>query len=85
MSDLGFDIHLGGRAPKPVGAEIMREITQADLALLATERHIQPSHVQRLSDRHHALARCIATGMSLYSTTITFPCCRQKCPTFSPG
>lgn len=64
MGDLGFDIHLGGRAPKAVSAEIIRELTQADLALLATERHIQPSHVQRLTSRHHALARCLATGMS---------------------
>lgn len=63
MGDLGFDIHLGGRAAKPVSAELVRELTQADLALLGTERGIQPSHVQRLSDRHHALARCIATGM----------------------
>lgn len=63
MGDLGFDIHLGGRASKPLYAEALRELTEADLALLATERHIQPSHVQRLSDRHHALARCIATGM----------------------
>lgn len=64
MGDLGFDIHLGGRAPKAVSAEVLRELTESDLALLATERHIQPSHVKRLSDRHHALARCIATGMA---------------------
>ena len=64
LNDLNFDIHLGGRATKALDAEAVRELGQSDLALLATERHIQPSHVQRLSSRHHALARCVATGMS---------------------
>lgn len=64
MNDLNLELHLGGRAAKQLEAEIVRELTQADLALLATERGIKPSHIQRLTDRHHALARCIATGMS---------------------
>src|SRR5665647_1285631 len=64
LNDLSFDIHLGGRAPKALSAEITRELGESDLALLATERGIQPTHVQRLTSRHHALARCIATGMS---------------------
>lgn len=64
MTDLGFDIHLGGRQAKSLHAEVIRELTQSDLALLSTERGIQPSHVQRITDRHHALARCLASGMS---------------------
>ena len=64
MTDLGFDIHLMGRAPKALHAEVVRELTQSDLALLATERGVQPTHVQRITDRHHALARCLASGMS---------------------
>lgn len=64
MTDLGFDLHLSGRAPKALGAEVVRELTQSDLALLATERGVQPSHVQRITNRHHALARCLASGMS---------------------
>lgn len=64
MTDLGFDIHLGGRAAKSLHAEVVRELTQSDLALLATERGVQPTHVQRITDRHHALARCLASGMS---------------------
>lgn len=64
MTDLGFDIHLGGRATKALHAEVVRELTQSDLALLATERGVQPTHVQRITDRHHALARCLASGMS---------------------
>lgn len=34
------------------------------MALLATERSIKPSSIQRISERHHALARCLASGMS---------------------
>lgn len=64
MPDLDFDIHLGGRATKQLHAEVVRELTQSDLALLSTERGIQPTHVQRITDRHHALARCLASGMS---------------------
>lgn len=63
-SDLGFDISLGGRMAKVVEASAVRELRESDLAMLATERGIKPSHIQRLTDRHHALARCIATGMS---------------------
>lgn len=63
MVDLGFDIHLGGRASKALHAEVLRELTESDLGLLATERGIRPTAVQRITDRHHALARCLATGM----------------------
>lgn len=62
--DLGFDLHLSGRAGKAIDAEVVRELTQSDLALLATERGIQPSSLQRITNRHHALARCLASGMS---------------------
>lgn len=62
--DLGLDLHLSGRATKVINAEVVRELTQSDLALLATERGIQPTHLKRITDRHHALARCLATGMS---------------------
>lgn len=45
--------------------EVLRELTESDLALLATERGIKPSHIARLSERHHALARCLASGLSV--------------------
>lgn len=64
MTDLGFDIHLGGRAAKAIHAEVVRPLTESDLALLATERGIKPTHIQRITNRHHALARCLASGMS---------------------
>lgn len=64
MTDLNLDLSLTGRKTAAVGAEVLRELTLSDLGLLATERSIQPTHVQRITDRHHALARCLATGMS---------------------
>lgn len=44
---------------------MLRELTGSDLALLSTERGVKPSHIQRLSERHHALARCLAAGLSV--------------------
>lgn len=63
MNDLNLDLHLSGRKAHAVGAEVLRELTLSDLGLLATERGVQPTRLQRITDRHHALARCLATGM----------------------
>lgn len=60
----GLDLTLIGRKAQPVMAEPVRPLTEADIALLATERGIQPTALSRLTDRHHALARCLAEGMS---------------------
>src|SRR6266576_3734551 len=64
VNDLNLDLNLIGRKTIPVGVEVLRELTSSDIALLATERGIKSSSVQRITDRHHALARCLATGMS---------------------
>lgn len=54
-----------GRAAKPVEVEIVREITEADLELLAVKpAGSVPPPIKRLSDRHHALARLLAAGTS---------------------
>jgi hypothetical protein len=46
-----------------VAYTVVRPLTAADIALLATERAIQPPDlVRRLSDSHHALARELAAG-----------------------
>lgn len=66
--DLDLDIaaaDLIGRRAKAVNVEVLRELTSSDIALLATERGIKPSHIARLSERHHALARCLASGLSV--------------------
>lgn len=63
--DLDLDIIGAGRQRQSLHAEPLRQLTEADLALLATERGVQPSAIKRISDRHHALARCLAAGLSV--------------------
>lgn len=53
-----------GRAKRDFDCEYVRDLGPADIALLASERGIQAKPVQRLRDRHHALARCLAQGMT---------------------
>ena len=59
-----------GRAAKPVEAAVLRELEASDMVLLATERGTQASHVKRLTERHHALARNIASGMTIGDAAI---------------
>ena len=42
----------------------VRDVTESDLALLASERGVKPPAIAKLRDRHHSLARCLAQGMS---------------------
>jgi hypothetical protein len=63
--DLDLDIVSPGRKAKALHAEVLRPLTAADMALLETERGIQPTAIQRITDRHHALARCLASSMSV--------------------
>jgi len=51
-----------GRPAKPLSAEVVRELTEADIALLATDRGVTPAPLQRITDRHHSLARLLAAG-----------------------
>lgn len=51
-----------GRAAKPVAGTEVRALTQADLALLATEKGVASTPIKRLRDSHHALARALAVG-----------------------
>jgi hypothetical protein len=61
---MDLDLNLVGRKHQPILAEVVRSLTEADVALLSTERGIQPSSIKKLTDNHHALARCLSTGMS---------------------
>lgn len=63
--DLDLDIVSPGRKARALHAEVLRPLTEADLALLSTERSIQPTQIQRISDRHHSLARLLASGTSV--------------------
>lgn len=60
---MDLDLPLTGRKASPILAEVVRSLTEADVALLSTERGIQPSSIKKLTDSHHALARCLAEGM----------------------
>lgn len=53
-----------GRAAKPVVAEVVRALDAADVALLQEEKGSAAPAIKRLSERHHALARNLAGGMS---------------------
>ena len=52
-----------GRAARPVVATVSRELVPADIAALSEEKGSEPTALKRLSDRHHALARNLASGM----------------------
>ena len=54
-----------GRAPRPIVAAVVRELVATDLVLLSQEKGSKPSAIKRITERHHALARNIASGMSI--------------------
>jgi hypothetical protein len=61
---MGLGLRTVGRAAVPVDYEIERELTADDLASLGEARESTPAPtVTRLRERHHALARCLASGM----------------------
>lgn len=64
--DLGLDvIRTRGRAAQPITAEVERVITREDLQALTVEKGSTPPHIQRITDRHHALARLIVEGKKM--------------------
>lgn len=61
---LGSKPRTRGRPAKAVSAEFLRELDAPDLALLGSERGVHAPAVKQLRDRHHALARALAQGIS---------------------
>lgn len=61
---LNIDHSLGpGRRALPVSFEVAREVGESDLHLVATQDvGSTPSPLQRITDRHHQLARLLASG-----------------------
>lgn len=49
----------------------VRELDEVDIALLQEERGIKAPPLKRLSERHHSLARCLASGMEDGDAAIT--------------
>lgn len=65
MVDLGLDVvRTRGRAPAPLEFEVLGGMTADDVAALALPRNTAPPALNRLTQRHHALARNLAAGMS---------------------
>lgn len=54
----------GRAALPPPDAEFLRPLVEADLALLGSEKGSTPPPLKRIRDRHHALARILASGKS---------------------
>lgn len=60
-----------GRASKPMSAVQVRTLDSVDMALLQKEKGSTAPPLKRLSERHHALARCLASGMADRDAAIT--------------
>lgn len=73
MNDLslGSSIRTRGRAAKPIVAAEVRELDEADLVLLDAEKGVKPPPIKKLAERHHALARALASGMSPSDAAVT--------------
>lgn len=66
MNDLGLDLASltsPGRKPRAVEGEIIRHATGEDIASLALPSIPNPD-VKRMTERHHALARSLALGVT---------------------
>ena len=62
---------VNGRASQPLTAVQVRELDSTDMSLLTEVRGTKPPPLKRLSERHHALARCLASGMEDADAAIT--------------
>lgn len=69
--DLGLPLpRVGpGRSAMPLEAEFVRELTPADLAMPAS-KVTKPPEIKRLRDSHHALARCLSSGMKEHEAAL---------------
>ena len=65
---MGLEIDIGdlvgpGRRKLPLEADFVRELTDADLGILAvTDREMKPQELKRITERHHMVARLLAAG-----------------------
>jgi hypothetical protein len=64
VAELVLSLEPRGRRAAGLETRVIGEIGESDLALLAGSRGVQAPSVKRLRDRHHALAKALASGMS---------------------
>lgn len=62
--NLRLDLTRPGRKPAPLSGEVLGELRSADLELLASGGSVEMQDLKRITDRHHALARALAAGLS---------------------
>lgn len=67
-----------GRAKREVVAAVVRELEGGDLALLGAEKGSETTTLKRLSERHHALARNLASGMPVGEAAIFSGYCASR-------
>lgn len=60
---LDLSPRLQGRPRASLHAQVTRDLTGADIAALAQCRDTKPAPLKRIRSSHHALARCLASGM----------------------
>ena len=60
----GLGLRIGGAPAKPLTFHHERDLEEGDLALLSEPRQSSAPPIKRLRERHHALARMLASGMS---------------------
>lgn len=62
---LGLEVvRTRGRAAREAPATLVRALEPADLSALSSERGVTAPPLKRVKDRHHALARALASGMA---------------------
>lgn len=60
---MNLQLRTSGRAAVPITGEVVRELNEADLAMLGLSRDVHPPALKKLKDSHHGLARCLASGV----------------------
>ncbi len=63
VAELALSLDPRGRRSAPLEVRVLGDVGESDLALLAGSRGIQAPTIKKLRDRHHALAKCLASGM----------------------
>lgn len=59
-----------GRALVEVETHVVRELAREDLKALDQEKGSKPQRIKRVSERHHALAKFLALGMSAVEASV---------------
>jgi hypothetical protein len=63
LGALGLEVRTHGRAALPLVANVVRELAEADVALLSIERGIKAPPLKSPKTVHHTLARLLAGGV----------------------